>query len=337
MFQCIVTLIHVALVCIGNKAYANKILRRFKVKSRHRKRIITILIFWMTISVTVGQGCFSWWRDYEGEARQNKLSAELKAAQVLLECNRTLLFEQERTIGSLIFNIKTSEHGKRRFVECFDDLSRMTEHGDYALRFEGLICDDGVAIFGFDQETMRLVEFFFFTNAEVNRVLSGTRLGERFVDEGNVVKVSSTNELGIIVGLMNERLSRKIGHKIEQEKAQDQILERLEAVLRYVYRAETISTKWTFNAQGNPCSLLVEFGYAANPLATKKRMLSAKLELWVSELDSLYGLTVRDFNARLIQKCYRVGIEPKVRARDVAGMNAAHIMKEKIETFPYRK
>lgn len=337
MIHFVLMLIEVVLVCVGYKPLMNKILRRLNVKSRLRKRVITNLIFLGTIVVIIYKGWFSWRQDCEGAARQNQLQADLNASRVVVESNQSLLLEQERTIGSLIFNIKTSEEGKRRFVGCFEDLSRMAEYRDRALRFEGLICDDGVAVFGFNRDALQLVEFFFFTNAEVNHVLSGVRLGDRFVDEGNVVQITSTNELGIIVGLMNEMLPQKSGHPIEQAKAQDRILERLETVLRYAYRAETVTMKWAQNTQGECCSLLVDFSYAANPLAVQKRMLSASLEFRMSELDSLYGLTTKNFNTRIIQKCYRVGIEPKVRARDVAGMNAAHIQKEQIETFPYKR
>lgn len=320
MMYLLLTLMSVALILLADK------------KSEYEK-----LFLGLAISSALAQGLFSWWKDREGAIMQDNLREELKAAHVLLENNQSLLQAQERTIGSLIFNVQTSEEGKRRFIGCFEDLSRMAEYRDCALRFEGLICDDGVAVFGFNRDALQLVEFFFFTNAEVNHVLSGVRLGDRFVDEGNVVQITSTNELGIIDGLMNEMLPQKSGHPIEQAKAQDRILERLETVLRYAYRAETITMRWAQNTQGERCSLIVDFSYAANPLAVQKRMLNASLEFWIPELDSLYGLTVKDFNSRLIQKCYRVGIEPKVRARDIAGMNEVHTRKEKTKTFPYKE
>ena len=244
---------------------------------------------------------------------------------------------QSRSIGSLVFNLGTSEEGKRRFARCFKDISLITERRDKPLVYEGLICKDGVAMFGFEQEPERLKEFYFFTESEVNYVLSGTQLEDHFINEDGKVRVRAGSELALISQMIEKRLPNWCDDEIEQSKAMERIDDQMEIVLRYAYRAVNARFGWMrFVGTQELSSRFVAFSYAANPLAKHIHILSAEIEIPKAGMKELFGLSIRDFNARLIDRLYANGIEPKVRARDVRGLNARLQNREQTRTSPYQ-
>lgn len=250
----------------------------------------------------------------------------------------TSLATQARSIGSLVFNLGTSIEGKRRFVQCFRDLSRLTGVRGKPIVYEGLVCEDGVAIFGFEQEPEGLREFFFFTEAEINHVLSGTQFRDRIVSKGNEVCVGSDSEWALIDELIRTKSPMDSDDAIEHERALSKIDDMMRTVFRYVYRSCGTNFGWWRNATTKaPVSRRITFAYAADPLAETPRLLSVELEIPCAELKAYYGVSVGDFNARLIAACSARGIEPKVRAKDIRGLNGRVRIKEDQRTFPYQK
>lgn len=300
------------------------------VRRHAKKRQRRIAFISLTMILAGLQVYFMWKGDCEATSREAALIAQVSTAH---EDIRT----QARSIETLVFNVKTSEEGKCRFINCIRDLSRITECGSRPLRFEGLCCEDGVAIFGFGPED-DLEDFAFFSNSQVNEVLSGIRLADRFVDNDGNVRVSTKSEFALVAKMMEAKLPPKSTNEIEQAKAVDRIRDGMRTVLRYAYRAECISISWTYRSVDSVRNgVYVSFCYAANPLAREKRMLSAELILSLEDFDSLFGLNVREFNARFIEFLTRAGIDSKVRPRDVSGLNDMIRGKEGERTFPYKK
>ena len=238
-----------------------------------------------------------------------------------------------------MFNLGTSDEGKRRFARCFQDLSRITKRRDNPLVYESLICENGVAVFGFaETPEEKLREFFFFTEAEVNFVLSGAPLEDHFVDNDGKVNVNAESELAIIAQMIESKLPDWSDDELEREKALAKIDDRIKTVLRYAYRATSVNIGW-WRVEGTQevYSRRVAFSYAADPLAEKPFMLWAEIGIPKADMRALFGLSVRDFNSWLIDRLYARGIEPKVRAKDVRGMNKRTTNRQDNRTFPYQQ
>lgn len=273
---------------------------------------------------------------------QSLLSAatnQVAESQNMLRRANESIALQSRSIGTLVFNLGTSDEGKRRFARCFQDLSRITRRRDNPLVYESLICENGVAVFGFaEAPEEKLREFFFFTEAEINFVLSGTPLEDRFVDNDGKVKVNAKSELAIIAQMIESKLPDWSDDELEREKALAKIDERMKTVLRYAYRATKVNIDWwRVKGTGEVYSRRVSFSYAADPFVEKPCMLDAEIEIPKADMRALFGLSVRDFNSWLIDRLYANGIEPKVRARDVRGLNKRTASRQDNRTFPYQK
>ncbi len=271
-------------------------------------------------------------------AELNETRGELSLAHMELAQANSNLMMQSRSIGSLVFNLETSEEGKRRFARCFQDLSLITERRENPLMYDALICKDGVAMFGFEREPERLKQFYFFTESEVNFVLSGTPLEDHFIDADGKVRLRAGSELEIISQIIDSKLPDWSEDELEREKGLAKIDDRMRTVMRYVYRAVSMTTEWWRDRKTNsPHSRRVVFSYAADPLAEKPRILTAEIEIPMSVFRTYYGMPVREFNARIIDLFNANGIEPKVRSKDVRGINARVRGIEDQRTFPYQK
>lgn len=301
------------------------------------------LFFLLVLSIVV-QAVISWYDDQKADAdlvaNRKELAetrSELCLAHAELAQANSNLTIQARSIGTLVFNLGTSMEGKRRFARCFQDLSRMTSRREKAVVYEGLICDDGVAVFGFQEAPERLKEFYFFTVSEINYVLAGTPLEDRFVAKDGNANVRVGSELDLIVRMIESRkLPPWSADELERERALAKVDAQMRVVLRYVYRAVSIDTDWWRNEATNEIvSRRVVFSYAANPLAEELRMLSVEVEISKADMESYLGLSVRDFNTRLIERFYASGIEPKVRLKDVRGLNQRTEERNNLCTSPY--
>lgn len=273
---------------------------------------------------------------------------ELKSAHENIVQQNKLLVEQERsiiaqtcTIGSIAYNTRTTFGGKQRFIRCFKDLSRLTALKDEGSRFEGLVCDDGVAMYWFDPKSDLPTGFHFFPNDELNRVLSGIPIDENVVDSNGRLTIPADSELSIA---LNEALSRRTPSFPDstsgpmKERADDAVIAELTTLFRYVYRAESSQFplayfKGTHKTDG---TRFLMFQYLVDPFVENphRRTVSGFM-LTPAFMKSLYGVTIADFSQLVIAECKRLGIEPKIRLSDVCQLNAARVLDERKYNSPF--
>ncbi len=211
---------------------------------------------WFTI-VLGFWACYCQWKDNHDAQRQHDEDAKridglqhsldstsnrLEYANVqiakqveMLSEQATTIAEQSRTIGSIAYNTPTTFDGKMRFIRCFRDLSRLTDMKSEGTCFEGLVCDDGVAMYWFDVEKDLLTGFHFFPNDELNRVLSGIPFDEKLLDASGRVSIAADSELAIA---LNESLSRRTpafpATTPTKERSDEVIVVELQTLFRYV-------------------------------------------------------------------------------------------------------
>lgn len=268
---------------------------------------------------------------HENIAQQNRL---------LIEQERSII-AQSRTIGSIAYNTQTTFDGKQRFIRCFKDLCRITDLKAEGTHFEGLVCDDGVAMYWFDAKSDLPTGFHFFPNDELNRVLSGIPSDENFVDANGRLTIPADSDLSIA---LNEALSRRTPEfhvsGLMKERADDTIIAELSTLFRYVYRArhsefQIAYFKGTRKTDGTR-SLF--FQYLVDPFAANPHLRTVSgIMLSATFMKSLYGVSMAEFSQRVIAECNRLGIDPKVRITDVRLLNSIRVMDERRHNSPFRQ
>lgn len=255
-------------------------------------------------------------------------SAALSAQSSVLEGQQKMMLEQSKSVGSVLFNTDTSVEGKERFLQSFQDFARVSLVEAHNTGFEGLVCDDGVALFWFDVETETITGFHFFTKSEINRILCGSLTRRGFVAATSQIEIGDDSELAIA---FRECLFRRLPPSLdcpgEDEQAHRQILGEVRTILRYVYRAEDIEFKPIYAKGGDksmppkPLSdFSVQFRYIVNPNATIKRyngVGSFDIILSKAFIDSLRGLTIAEFSEKVIANFRNSKLDPKVRIKDL--------------------
>ena len=277
------------------------------------------------------------------EAREELKSAHENIAQqnkLLVEQERSII-AQTRTIGSIAYNTQTTFDGKQRFIRCFKDLSRLTALKDEGARFEGLVCDDGVAMYWFDPKSDLPTGFHFFPNDELNRVLSGIPMDENFLDANGRLIVPADSELSIA---LNEALSRKTPPRSDsgpmKEHSDDIIVAELSTLFRYVYRAQhsRFDIAYFKDTRKTDGTRFLTFQYLVNPFVEKPHLRTVpNVKLSATFMQSLYDVSIAEFSQRVIAECRRLGIEPKVRRTDVRQLNAIRVRDEEMSNSPFRK
>lgn len=266
---------------------------------------------------------------------------KLVAATNKIELQTKEMSEQRRTIGSIAYNTPTTFDGKMRFIRCFKDLSRLTDMKTEGTCFEGLICDDGVAMYWFDVEKDLLTGFHFFPNDELNRVLSGIPLDENLLDASGRLTIAADSELAIA---LNESLSRRTpsfstGAPMN-ERADEAVVAELTTLFRYVYRAlhSEFTVAYSKKTQKADGTRYLTFQYLVNPFAEQPHLRTVpNIELSASFMQSLYGATMIEFSQRVIAGCRRRGIEPKVNRTDLRRLNAIRVRDKIKANSPFRQ
>lgn len=321
--------------------------------------------FWIVIVLSVATAVVSYCDDRSADKRdqrlqgqngqltnqlgivQNNLSAalvqvtnaneRLRETQVALQIANNSIAEQSRSIASLVFNVDTSDEGKRRFVRCLNDISRISGRRSEPISYEGLICDDGVAVFAFDPNAGQLKYFVFFSDADVNHVLSGLPLQDRFMGEDGNVRVGADSELALISRFFDAKLPEWSDNALERDKAWVRVADQMIQVFRYAYRATSVDVGWAPAQRPDaPLRLEFRFSYVANPYAQTPCAFPVAFDITLDELKTFFGLTARAFSEKLISQCSRCGIEPKVRREDIRALSKGIQDRERSRTFPYQ-
>ena len=275
-------------------------------------------------------------------AATNKIEAQ---AKMLVEQSSTIA-DQSRTIGSIAYNTQTTLEGKQRFIRCFRDLTRLTKLNREGMIFEGLICSDGVAMYWFKQDTEQMEGFHFFSNSELNRVLSGIPSDTLLFSEDGTLNIDPKSELAIA---LNESLYGKTpSHKdnlIDQDCARDSIIDEVKVLLEYVFRARNIKINPVYGTK-NPTTPLrppaigidLSFEYVVKPAAANPYTRFVKgVELSNDELNSLQGIDKVAFSKRVINHWRAQKIEPKVKIRDIRSLNLKHLKTAQRQNSPFEE
>lgn len=256
--------------------------------------------------------------------RLDRANAQIDRQTEILEGQSTTIAEQSRTIGSIAYNTQTTLEGKLRFIRCFRDLTRLTKLNAEGMVFEGLICNDGVAMYWFRQDNEQLTGFHFFSNSELNRVLSGIPTDSFLFSEDGTLNIDPKSELAIA---LNESLSRKTPcfrtDPLEKEQDDDIIISEMSTLFQYVYRAEFVQFSLAYSSKTHETdgTRILTFQYLVNPFAEKPRLRTVSGTLSASFMRSLYDVPISDFSQRVIAECRRLGIEPKLRHIDIQMLN----------------
>ena len=266
---------------------------------------------------------------------------KLIAATRKIEIQTREISEQRKTIGSIAYNTPTTFDGKLRFIRCFKDLSRLTDMKTEGTCFEGLICDDGVAMYWFDVEKDLLTGFHFFPNDELNRVLSGIPFDEKLLDASGRLSIAADSELAIA---LNESLSRRTPSfstaTPTKERSDEVIVAELKTLFRYVYRAQYSEFKEAYfkHTRKTDGTRYLMFQYLVNPFATQPHLRTvSNIKLSAPFMRSLHGASMIEFSQRVILECRRLGIEPKIRRADVRHLNSIHVRDELMTNSPFRQ
>lgn len=268
---------------------------------------------------------------------QEKMLVEQKASLVY---QQNLMIEQAKSVGSVLFNTETSFEGKERFLRSFSSLADRAKINTLVTGFEGLICPDGVAMYWFDSRTETITGFYFFTNAEINRILSGIPVTDDIGENGKLIIKNDTELSKVFTECLFRKTPTASENIINAKRAEAQVLHEIEVILRYVYRAENVNFSPMFFSSnskeplGVPTgSYALTFRYAVNPFASAKQYRSISwgdIEISKTFLDSLYGVTMAQFSERIIENFRSNRLEPKVRVKDI------RILKQKAKTKAWR-
>ncbi len=327
----------------------------FKKMSKRKKKIIFLCV---AILLCVAHLCIEFCSDCKNR-RQNdeqdkkimrlqahielvgdKLSmatGQVARAEASLKVANETLASQSRSISSLIYNMDTSFEGKERFARCFDALSVFDEQCEYAV----LPCDDGAAVFWFEENTEDLIGFYFYTNSEINDVLSGIPIGFAPKIENGRLLLQKGSEIALA---LERALDRKTPKYVREGVGRDLVLQFIDAqignFLRYVYRAEEYRMSLGQIEKHGETSVrhpawCVTYRYRVSP--SRADSISRCVEIWFEEKDfeSLGDVSMREFSARLIAFCVARGYEPKIRMKDIVVMRKGYEEAERRSTFPY--
>jgi len=266
--------------------------------------------------------------------------------QEMLGDQQKLMHEQSKSVESVLFNTDTSFEGKERFLQSFQDFARIASIEADNTGFEGLVCDDGVALYWFDIETETITGFHFFTKSEINRILSGSPVSRGLIAKNGQYALGEDSELAIAFKeCLFRRLPPLLPDPVIAEQTREQILREIRTLLRYVYRAQGIKFKPQYANGGRGAlrgrflgSCSVWFRYVVNPNAEQKRYNSVDLfDIVLSKefLDSLHGLTIAEFSEKVIERFRSLRLDPKVRVKDIRILESSRLVNEWRETSPF--
>ena len=292
--------------------------------------------FWITLVMALATVGVTIYSDFEAKAESGKFKDLLSESHQELAATRTELHEanrqivaQSRQVSSLVFNVRTSLEGKRRFAKCFTDLSDLDGRSTY----EPLICEDGVAVFRYEKQGAAMTGFYFFPNSEVNEVLSGVPMDEGANRRAPGGVLPDDSEVAKAMARFRERKTPEWrAGDVAGERGLRQVAGLVQTFCRYVFRACATTVSET-----TPPGWEVSFRYEVDPFAGNpcSRVVSV---VWDEEfVRSLHGVTMEDFTRMLLERFARAGIAPKIRARDVRALNARIVEAELMRNFPYRR
>lgn len=274
------------------------------------------------------------------DMRLNEANDQIKSQSKLLISQEQMMADQSRVMGSIAFNTHTSFEGKLRFLGCFRDLARIANFNIDGTHFEGIICEDGVAVYWFNASTEDMTGFHFFPNSELNRILAGLPEDSSLVDDNGKIKVNATSVLGIAIRDALYRKTPAHGEtQLENDIAYSSIENELKTLFRYVYRAQFVTfSDLRFENGKLTGDKLLTFKYYVNPFAPEPRLRTVgNIILREGFIESLYNIHMSEFSQRVIERFRAMGIEPKLHLKDVNAINQEFVTSQQRMSFPFTK
>ena len=180
--------------------------------------------------------------------------------------------------------------------------------------------------------------FHFFTNSELNRILAGLPDDSHLVGKDGGVEVRENSVLAIA---MSESLFRKTPARgvlpLEREVSYSCIEEELKLLFRYVYRAQFVKfADLYYKGGGLTGDKDLVFQYYVNPFAPDPHLRTVSdIIVRAGFLDSLYDIHMADFSQRVIAHFRSMGIEPKLRIKDIKLLNQEAEASHRKACFPF--
>lgn len=267
---------------------------------------------------------------------------KLDAATNTIEQQARKIEERQRTIDSIACNTQATLEGKRRFIRSFRDLSRYTKISPDGNIFEGLICDDGVAMYWFRKDTEQMTGFHFFSEAELIRILSGLPNDTITLAGEGTLHIDSQSQLAIA---LNDSILKQTpsytSNPIEQDKALESVVEEMKVVLRYVYRARSIQLQLassTSSSPQRPNGVSISFKYLVDPFAPEPVEGAVSFPNFIFKgefLQGLCGIDKATLSSRVIEEARHMGVEPKVKIRDIQNLNRIYERRANLRNSPF--
>lgn len=330
-------------------AQANEVTEKERIRKCLSVKTFKKLGTWLTISLCV-LACYCLWKsDYDADRQHDEdvkrsegLRHALDAATNTIEQQARKIEERQRTIDSIAYNTQATLEGKRRFIRSFRDLSRYTKISPDGNIFEGLICDDGVAMYWFRKDTEQMTGFHFFSDAELIRILSGLPNDTiTLVGEGTL-HIDSQSQLAIA---LNDSILKQTpsytSNPIEQDKALESVVEEMKVVLRYVYRARSIQLQLassTSSSPQRPNGVSISFTYLVDPFAAEPVEGAVSFPNFIFKgefLQGLCGIDKATLSSRVIEEARHMGVEPKVKIRDIQNLNRICERRANLRNSPF--
>lgn len=267
----------------------------------------------------------------EANKRLEDTKKQLENANRKLDDNHKLINEQQKlitaqqkSVDSLVFNMPTSLEGKLRFKEIFETLSLFSKFDNDCYEYHCRLLDNGVGVYWFERDTDELKGFCFFSNSDVNAVLSHVPFGEDFINADGEVRVEKESELAAAyLQVFNKKTPQNSKSAPVYAKAMLEIDALIKEMFVYCYRAESVhfTTCWIEPEHRLCRGKRGSFSYIVDPLAEKKERRSGDFDLSDTFIDALLGLSRREFSERLLAKLKELKIEPKVTPHVIRFLN----------------
>lgn len=242
----------------------------------------------------------------------------------LINEQQELITVQQKSVDSLVFNMLTSLEGKLRFKEIFETLSLFPKFDNDCYEYHCRLLDNGVGVYWFKRDTDELKGFCFFSNSDINAVLSHVPFGEDFINAEGEVRVEKESELAAVYQqVFNKKTPQNSKSAPVYAKAMLEIDALIKEMFVYCYCAESVHfTPYWIEPGHRLCrGKRGSFSYIVDPLAEKKERRSGDFDLTDTFIDGLLGLRRREFSERLLSKLKELKIEPKVTPHVIRFLN----------------
>lgn len=272
------------------------------------------------------------------EEKLNVATGQVERLQIALKNANDNLDAQNRRMASLLFNMKTSPEGKERFAQCMASLSYVDSRDDYRT----LLCDDGAAVYLFSKTNGEMSAFYFYSNSDINEVLSGLRIGPEIKDNEGQYVFSDKSETALALSCALDRKSPRYGSdEVSHRLALNCVVEKFRQFFVHVFRLDPCECELAQNdtlfadSIAKEGDLLISGFYKANPAREGAANWPIRLKVDSQQVVSLCGKTMRELSQNILRICKERNLNPKIRIRDIDLMSKRQANADAADRFPF--